>query len=178
MSKYEMSFKLKTIKFYESGYTIEHLINQFNISRSKINFWITKYRISGEEGLKWLGTKNKYSKEFKLFVLKYMYRNKLTYIDTAKHFGIGLPSTITNWRTDYENKRNNSIENVISKPKNKRLNNMTKNNEKINKENKSKDELIKELKERNEYLEAEILYTKKLQALIQKKEQVTKKKHK
>ncbi len=177
MPKYEMSFKLKIIKLYESGYTI-HLINQFNISRSKINFWITKYRISSEEGLEWLGTKNKYSKEFKLSILKYMYRNKLTYIDSLKHFGIGLPSTIANWRTEYENKWNNSIPNVISKPKNKRLNNMTKNTKKINKENKSKDELINELKERNEYLEAELLYGKKLQALIQKKEESIKKKHK
>ena len=49
---------------------------------------------------------------------------------------------------------------------------------KIKKLNKSEREELIELRQRNEYLEAELLYLKKLDALIQQKKSQTKKRQK
>ena len=173
MNKITYEEKLKIIKENEDGYGKDYLSKKYNIPRSTIQNWIHSYKILGEEGLKKSKTYTSYSGEFKLSVLEYRKINGLSLLETAKHFKIKQSSTIANWQRQYKEKGFEGLCGQKGRPKKLGDSNMSK--DKINKLTTSeKEELIK-LRQENLYLRARLEYEKKLEALVQKRLQKTKK---
>ena len=126
------------------------------------------------------GTKNKnYSAEFKISVIMDMRENHLSYHEAVRKFGLGNPKVggtrqmIKRWERIYleegaaglmtERRGRKGTGRPRKKPLNKEIEN----------------DLIAEnqrLKERNQYLEAELEYLKKLDALVRAEEQKSGKK--
>lgn len=173
MNKITYEEKLKIIKENEDGYGKDYLSKKYNIPRSTIQNWIHSYKILGEEGLKKSKTYTSYSGEFKLSVLEYRQINGLSYQETAEHFKIKQRSTIAGWQRQYKEKGFEGLCGKKGRPKKLGDSNMAK--DKINKLTTSeKEELIK-LRQENLYLRARLEYEKKLEALVQKRLQKTKK---
>ena len=87
-------------------------------------------------------------------------------------------STIENWNRKYEECGFESLCGMVGNPKKKGDSDMPKDTNNPKKLNKSEREELIELRERNQYLEAENLYLKKLDALLQKERSQTKRRHK
>lgn len=181
MSKYNFEFKLKLVKENEEGYGNNFLSRKYGVKASNISNWIRQYKMYGENGLRKSMSKTKYSGEFKLSVIKYRQYNELSYRETAEHFKINNPSIIANWKRIYEKEGFEGLNANVGRPIKNKDTTMSKNTDKSNKIkklNKSEREELIELRQRNEYLEAELLYLKKLDALIQQKKSQTKKRQK
>ncbi len=177
MSKYNFNLRLEVIKEHEKGYGSSYLSKKYHIKQATIENWIFQYRNHGEEGLKKSMSKIKYSGEFKLSVIQYRQIYGLSYNETAAHFGIKNASTIANWQRSYEEQGADALFSTIGRPK-KLGESKLKNNEaeKFKTMTESEKEELIRLREENMYLQAEILYLKKLRALIHKEELKTKKK--
>ena len=176
MKKITYEEKLKIVKENQEGYGLIYLSKKHGISRDTIRSWIDSYKILGEEGLKKSITHNSYSGEFKLSVLEYRQINGLSYQETAEHFKIKHPSTIAGWQRQYKEKGFEGLCGKKGRPKKLGDSNMTK--DKANELTPSeKEELIK-LRQEVLYLKARLEYEKKLEALVQKRLQKTKKRPK
>lgn len=176
MKKITYEEKLKIINEYEEGYGYNYLAKKYSVSQHTIQNWVQSYRILGEEGLRKSVTDNSYSGEFKLSVLEYRQINGLSYQETAKHFKIKQPSTIAGWQRKYKEKGFEGLCGKKGRPKKSGDSNMTKDKAKALTSS-EKEELIK-LKKENLYLRARLEYEKKLEALVQKRLQKTKKRPK
>ena len=113
----------------------------------------------------------KYSGDFKVSVVKYMYDNKLSLVATAVYFSIPDHTIVRDWKKIYDDKgplyllqeqRGRTKKNKVKSKKEKKIK---------EKNNLSEKELLKKI----EYLETENAYLKKLNALIQEKENSKKK---
>lgn len=176
MKKITYEEKLKIVKENQEGYGREYLSKKYGINEALIRSWIDSYKVLGEEGLKKSITHNSYSGEFKLSVLEYRQINGLSYRETAEHFKIKHASTIVNWQRQYKEKGFEGLCGKIGRPKKLGDSDMTK--QKKNELTPSeKEELIK-LRQENLYLKARLEYEKKLEALVQKRLQKTKKRPK
>ena len=178
MSKNNYELKLKIARENEVGYGYKYLSKKYSINRDTIENWLQQYKMYGPEGLKKSMFKSDYSGEFKLSVLKYRQNHELTYRETAEHFGIKNPSTIANWNRIYKEEGFESLCAAVGRSKEKGDSDMPKDTNKPKKLDKSEREELIELRERNQYLEAELLYLKKLDALLQEKRSQTKRKQK
>ena len=176
MKKITYEEKLKIVKEYQEGYGGGYLSKKYNINKGRIERWIQSYKVLGEEGLKKSMTDNSYSGEFKLSVLEYRQINGLSYQETAEYFKIKHPSTIACWQRQYKEKGFEGLCGKKGRPKKLGDSNMTK--DKANELTPSeKEELIK-LRQEVLYLKARLEYEKKLEALVQKRLQKTKKRPK
>lgn len=176
MSKYSFEFKLNVVLDYLSGETggYKTLAKKYNIkSKTQIENWVNRYEQFGEEGLKRTKTKKSYSGEFKLAVLQYRQVNKCSYREAANHFGIANSSTIANWQRKYLAEGFEGLNKPIGRPASM----SGKSREWLKLTSSEKEELIR-LREENEFLKASLAYEKKLKALVQAREQKTKKKRK
>lgn len=181
MSKYNFEFKLKLVRENKEGYGRGFLSKKYGVKDSTIKSWIGQYKMYGEDGLRKSMSKTKYTGEFKLSVIKYRQYHQLTYAETAEHFKINNPSIVANWKRKYEEDGFKGLNTPLGRPKKKEGTTMPKNTDKpenSKKLNKSEREELIELRQRTEYLEAELLYLKKLDALIQQKKLQTKKRQK
>jgi len=181
MSKYNFEFKLKLVKENEKGFGRYFLSNKYAVKVSNIANWIRQYEMYGENGLRKSMSKTKYTGEFKLSVLKYKQDYELSYKETAVYFNINNPSIIANWKRKYEEEGFDGLNCTVGRPIKNEETTMLKNKDKsdnIKKLNKSEREELIELRQKNEYLEAELLYLKKLDALIQQKKSQIKKRQK
>ena len=173
MNKITFEEKLKIVKENQEGYGRRYLSQKYKISNETIKNWIRSYEVLGEEGLKKSMTDSSYSGEFKLSVLEYRKINGLSYQETAEHFKIKQRSTRAGWQRQYKEKGFEGLCGQKGRPKKLGDSNMSK--DKINKLTTSeKEELIK-LRQENLYLRARLEYEKKLEALVQKRLQKTKK---
>lgn len=177
MSNYDYEVKLMVVRENLEGYGRKYLSKKYGIKDSTIKNWINQYKMYGEDGLRKSMSKAKYSGEFKLSVLKYRQNYELSYKETAEHFGIKNPSLIALWKKKYEDEGFGGLCGSVGRPKKNGDSNMPKETNKPQKLSKSEKEELIELRERNQYLEAELLYLKKLDALLQKKKSQTKKRH-
>lgn len=136
--------------------SLYHAQQKFNISREVIRMWIARYQNGGIKNLKDRRKKQKYSGQFKVDVVEYMYEHRLSYKKTSMKFTISH-YLVKEWDLiyRYEGKgvllKGNYASNYMKK-KNKDL------------EQKSKEELMEEV----EQLRMENAYLKKLRALVQK----------
>ena len=173
MNKITYEEKLKIVKENQEGYGQIYLSRKYGVPRALIESWINSYEILGEEGLKKSMTDNSYSGEFKLSVLEYRQIHGLSYQETAEHFKIKQPATIVGWQRQYKEKGFEGLCGQKGRPKKIGDSNMAK--DKLT--TSEKEELIK-LRQENLYLRARLEYEKKLEALVQKRLQKTKKRPK
>lgn len=176
--KYRFELKLEIINRYKEGLGPFGLSKEFNVNKETIKKWIRQYKIHGEEGLKKSMSNIHYSGEFKLSVLKYRINNETSYAETAQVFGIKTPSTIASWQRKYDEEGFSGLCGTLGRPRKREGTTISKNNHEPKELSKSEREELIELRKRNEYLEAKLLYQKKLDALLREKRAQTKKRRK
>lgn len=177
MSKYSFEFKLELVKDYLSGETggYKTIAKKYGVKAgSQVKDWIKNYEKYGEEGLRRKSIKTFYSGEFKLAVLQYRQYHNCSYREAADYFGISNQSMIASWQRKYLDEGFEGLNKSIGRPRNM-SENKKKNN--LNLRESEKEELIR-LREENIYLRASLEYEKKLKALVQGREQKTRKRPK
>lgn len=174
--KYSYEFKKYLVTLLESGLiSASELAKRHNIHKGVVCKIYNRYKQFGDNSLQHTYTRNEYSREFKLNVLKYKAENNLSYEQTALHFNIPSVSAIHDWhKLCCEFMEVNMVErNQINKKNIKAI------KDTINQVNTLEEsEEIKQLKERIAELEKELYYKsaenaylKKLDALMQEKNQ-------
>lgn len=172
---YSTHFKLKVIREKEQGYSYPFLAKKYGLKHSTLKNWWSQYQMFGEAGIEKSLSKTNYSGEFKLSVLNYRHIQKVSYRETAEHFGIKNSSTIANWQRSYDTKGLAGLERSIGRPQKRGTHAMSNKEEKPRDLTPSELEELLELREKTQYLEAELAYLKKLDALIRKKSHTKKK---
>ena len=143
----------------------------FGMSRKLIRTWVTWNRANGPSIVctKW----RKYPPEFKRSVLEYMRATGQSSSEVATHFEITSPGLILNWKHAYEM---DGFSGLLPKPKGRKPKAMS---DKPNKSGKPRKPKVPEreptreelLAKENEQLRMEVAYLKKLQALVQQREE-------
>lgn len=178
MSKYSFELKLEVVKDYLNGETggYKSIAKKYDITNfSQVRDWVKNYENYGEEGLRIKSTKTFYSGEFKLRVLQYRQYHNCSYREAANHFGVSNQATIANWQRQYLDEGFEGLNKSIGRPS--IMSENKKKKDALNLTKSEKEELIK-LREENEFLRASLAYEKKLKALVQEREQKTRKKRK
>ena len=171
--KYSYEFKKYLVTLLESGLiSANELARRHNIHKGVVCKIYNRYKQFGDESLQHTYTRNKYSREFKLNVLKYKAENNLSYEQTALHFNIPSVSAIHDWhklccefREVNMVKRNQT--NIKAIKDTIKLVNTSEESEEV-KQLKAR---IAELEKELYYKSAENAYLKKLDALMQEKKQ-------
>ena len=128
---------------------------KFNINRETIRIWLYRYKHGWNKKLKNSKTYNKYTGQFKVDVVEYMYEHRFSHKKTSIIFMIP-DCLVKEWDLVYRHEGKDVLlkENYMKSKKKKNLD--------LNK--KSRAELLEEI----EQLRMENAYLKKLRALIQK----------
>ena len=168
MTKYDERFKLKVVREYlgkPAG--SKALAKKYGCQRSSVEHWVSLYRVHGRDGLK--KKHDSYSAEFKLSVLQHMWDNELSFGQTAAVFNIRNHAVVGVWERMY---REGGFDALIPRPRG-RPKQMpaptTKPESSSDDEKRTHDELVAELNQ----LRMENAYLKKLQALVQARQQQT-----
>jgi transposase len=97
MSKYSSQFKFNVVQDYLKLGGLKKLAKQYSINTSDIRNWTLTFQANGLPGLQ-KRSRQRYTLEFKIAVLKFMKLNLISARPAAAHFNIAAPSTITCWR--------------------------------------------------------------------------------
>lgn len=162
------------IEIYErrlKGEPIESLALEFNINVCSLKYLVRLLKKHDYNILR-NGKNRYYSKEFKEIAINRVLIGKESINSVAVDIGLIAHGILSNWIKKYKE----NCYNVIEKPKGRPAKTMTK--MKKSKKISTKEDKIKELEEKILYLEAENEYLKKLEALVQKREQQNKKESK
>lgn len=163
MSKYDEQFKLKVVKQYLAGQAgFKRVAQQHGLNHAMVRRWVSVYRLHGKKALRKKSTH--YSAQFKLSVLQHMWRNKLSFNQTAAVFDIRSWANVGIWERQYHG---GGLDALAPRPRG-RVKKMpqsppSKPVELTPDDQRTREQLLKE----NEYLRAELAYLKKLDALIQ-----------
>ena len=164
MSRYITQFKLLVVQQYLAGEaSIQTIANQHGIERTIFRRWVRSFQYHGESGL--TPKYNHYDAEFKLSVLRHMWDNHLSLLETAACFDIRNPGILTSWAKKYSEGGFAALE-PATKGRKKTPMPITENNTAplpIDDEIRSREELIAEVKR----LRLEVAYIKKSIALAQ-----------
>lgn len=173
MSKYSVDLKLKIVcEYLEGGTSFHFLKKKYNISsRQVIDVWVNSYKLYGVDGLKHRTTKMNYDRDFKLSVIQYRQLHRLTLTETANHFKISNPATISRWESIVRLEGSKGLSRSHGRPS------MKSNSEEVNVPvTETEREELERLRYENELLRATLEYEKKLDALVQERVQRAKKK--
>jgi transposase len=169
--KYDYTFKIECIKLItDQHYSSRSVSKQKGVPTSIVRKWLGFYKAYGLKGL--LPRKNqRYSKEFKLKVLKAIDKDHLSLHQAYVKFNIPTRSTIAKWQQDFANF---GVEGLQSKPRDgpKSMNTIKRKKHNPKKPLTREEELLQEI----ESLRCENDLLKKLQALIQAEEHAKKRK--
>ena len=102
MAKYSFEFKKKIVQEHlegKGGY--QYLSEQHSVPRECIRQWVRNYNINGDEGLRRSRQQQKYSFEYKLYVVKLYLTSEISYQELALKEGINNPFTLTKWVNDF-----------------------------------------------------------------------------
>ena len=100
MGKYSKQFKLSAITaFLERGKGFRHIAAQFQMETTLRRRWVAAYELHGEASLQ--GRGKDHSPEFKLLVLQHMWREKLSFRQTAAVFNLGNSTQVGRWQQRY-----------------------------------------------------------------------------
>lgn len=174
MTKYNEQFRQGIVDEYlAGGIGIKSLAARHGVGRTVIRRWVASYREHGSAGLRKKHTH--YDAQFKLSVLRRMWRDELSYAQVSALFDIRGAGCVVGWERLYHE---GGID-ALSPRRRGRPRKMTaslppKPTESDKPDERSREELLKE----NEYLRAEVAYLKKLDALLAKKQAAQKKKRK
>ena len=177
MPKYTKEFKIRLVLEYLSGQIGGRptIANKYNIPDSTLENWINKYNSGGFDNLSKKLNNNKYTSEFKLYVIQYRQFNNTSLRETAEHFNLSNGSMVHRWEKAYQQRGLSGLEDNRGRPKK----DMSKADKKPKKEKPIKEsereELIR-LREENKYLKMQILFEKKFQALLLEEEAEARKK--
>ena len=168
MTKYDERFKLKVVREHIGKRTgSKALAKKYGCERSSIEHWVSLYRCHGKSGLR--KKYSSYSAEFKLSVLQHMWDNELSFGQTAAAFNIRNHAAVGIWERSY---REGGFDALIPRPRG-RSKQMpaptTQPESSSDDEKRTRDELVAELNQ----LRMENAYLKKLQALVQARQQQT-----
>lgn len=177
MSKYNLEYKMKIVKKYEEGLGgYDVLSEKHHIPESTIKNWITWYKANGIQGLAKKMNHKTYTSDFKLKVITYRYQTQSSLRETAEHFKLSNGAMVLQWEKQYKSKGIAGLESKRGRPPKmpkKKVESFTADNNPLTET--ERQELIR-LRKENMYLEAAILYEKKLQALFKEKNKAKAKK--
>ena len=165
--RHNLESKLMIVKYVlDENHSFWEASDFFGVAYQTIRTWVKHYE---HEGISGLTIKNKgYSGEFRVYVVEYMRKHKLSLAQTAIQFSLPDHTRVRIWNKIYDEKGPQYLmeeHRGRKKMKNtEKSNKQKKNNSKMN--NSAEKELLKKI----EYLETENAYLKKLNALIQDKE--------
>lgn len=169
MSKYSKDFKLKLIKQCLSGkLSLSQLATIHGIDRSNIRLWVNAYQAHGMKSVNRPYTL--YSSTFKVSVVKYMSRHGLSLKQACVHFNIPTPRSVSTWQKLYNQGGPTALD-----PRPRRRLAMTEKRKPFKATNKPVEEMTQaELMREVQYRRAETAYLKKLEAVLQAREAITK----
>ena len=161
--KYTFEIKLNTVLMVVNDNVSFHEVSRITgICRSQIREWVNLYR---NHGIKYLKPGlNSYSYEFKLKVIDYLHKNRISYRKASAIFGIRSSSSVRYWNLIFNRHGPGGL--MIKKKQE---------SEKTKVSRKSKSKSVKKLSENDkllaelQYLRMENEYLKKLNALVQKR---------
>lgn len=175
MAKYSADLKLRLVQAYESRQlSAVEISEQFGVSARMLLSWYQRFQYHGVAAF----TKKHsyYDAKFKLHVLQYQQQYRLSGHETVAVFNIrGGSGVVSHWRQQYDLGGRRALE---PKPKGRPAKmpptNSLRSKKRLATSLTPEQRRIKELEARLEYLEAENDYLKKLDALLQQKEQMQK----
>jgi transposase len=163
MLKYTEQFKRTVVQEYVCGHGGYRALSQRHgmANRSLVERWVMAYQLHGDAGLR--EKRSRYDADFKLSVLQHMWENRLSITQTAARFDIRRHSTVGDWERAY---REGGVE-ALTPPPTRRVKKIlipaTKPAVPAGEDTRSREELLAEL----EYLRMENAVLKKLEALVQ-----------
>lgn len=163
MAKFTADEKIHIVLRYLNGNESYREVGKvFGIRETVILNWVNQYKQNGVEAF--LKRYTNYTQQFKLDVLNFMIENGTSLFETAAIFNIPAPSTIVVWKKQLETQ---GIDALQSKKKGRPS--MKK---ELNKQSKQApaEGSVEALEARIKQLEMENEYLKKLNALVQNKE--------
>lgn len=165
--RYDLDFKIKVIAYYRQGHTGAATAKKFNVNPQFVHKWVKQYQSGGIDAIKPKISKACYSREFKHEVITTMLSQGLSQSEVALKFNISSPALISHWHKAY---RLQGLSGLTSKRQGRTAMSKPYITDKPDDE-----KTLAELKRENEYLRAEVAYLKKLDALLRKQEQASKK---
>lgn len=164
--KYTVKKKLEVINYVLDGHSCNLASHIFDIGLSTIRKWVKAYKAYGMEGIK-IKKHNPtpYNGDFRVHVVEYMHEHLLSGSEAAILFNIPSSTTISQWEAIY---LRDGPAGLYLKPK-ERSKNMK---DKLPKAPETRDK--ETLAEENRRLRMEVEYLKKLNALIQEREEFKK----
>lgn len=160
--KYTEKQKLEIINYVLEGHSCNLASNIFDVDYSSVRKWVKAYREHGDDGIKIKKHRhNEYDGDFRVHVIEYMHENLLSKSEAAILFNIPSSTTIALWEEKYIKYGPAGLYFNSRGPTNTMRNKLSKIPETRDKET---------LAEENRRLRMEVEYLKKLNALIQKKE--------
>ncbi len=167
--KYTLDLKLEIVhKYLREGISKRNLAKKYLINGGDIQKWTDAYLEHGVEGL--IHTRQSYTGDFKISVVEYMHNTGASARKTAAHFNINTYGTVLNWEQIYEEEgpaalyeehRGKGSRMGEKRPRKPKPKTSADDNESLLEE-------VKRLRMENEYL-------KKLNALVQERENSGKK---
>ena len=168
MAKFTVEEKLQAALRYLDGKESSYQIaRSMGTNHQAILKWVKQYEYIGEKAF--LKKYTNYSPQFKLDVLTYMIENGTSLNETAAIFGIAAPSTILQWRKQFETQGFDALQSKEKgRPSMKKETKKQLNQAPVEGSPEVLQAEINRLRMENEYL-------KKLNALVQAKEKSPKK---
>ena len=168
MAKFTEKEKLQAALRYLGGKeSFREIARSIGVNHNAISKWVKQYKFQGVEAF--VKQYTNYSAQFKLDVLNYMIENGTSSNETAAIFGIAAPSTILQWRKQFETKGFDALQSKKKRrPSMKKETNKQPKQAPVEGSPEALQAEIDRLRMENEYL-------KKLNALVQAKEKSPKK---
>ena len=168
MTKYDEEFKRSVVQDYlADGGGCKALAAKYGVHREQIRRWVESYRHNGDSGL--IKKFSHYSAEFKLQVLKRMWREELSFSQTVHLFNLrGGVGVVSNWQRKYYE---GGITALTPKPRGRPKKMKPATPPQSSNVQPTEAKTLEELQRENEYLRAEVAYLKKLDALVRAKQQ-------
>lgn len=166
--KYSEELKLEVVQYVLNGHSKAQASKKYLIDKGTVQKWVDAYNSSGSKGLLIKENHpNKYTGNYKVYVVKYMYDNDLSIRQTAAYFNIPSYNSVSHWKQKYDNGGTEALyKDGRGAFKGKKRMAATKTNKKSTKLTQKEKELLEKVK----LLEMENEYLKKLNALVQERE--------
>ncbi len=163
---YSFEVRLDAVQRHLGGISLKALAEEIHCSAGDIQKWRDAYLEHGPDALKPIEHFEHYSSDFKISVIEYMHSTGSSIRKTAAHFNIPSFSSVMKWEKLYNEQGNDAF--LVKKPGRGRP---VKKRIKETDTSESKESLLKEIKR----LRMENEYLKKLNALVQDRENSTRK---